>query len=187
MRKSRLLLTCLVLGVLSVPAWADEFSVAGSYWNTGDFDNGVGGSLRWAPQIGDSPWDLEFRGTYYNDLAHEEDDNAPDFEVHAIPVELGATYNFTKDKPADVYLGGGGGYYFLDTNEGQLDDELGYWAATGVKFGKPKGASFFIEGNYRWMEATVEGVSAPGDPNVDQNVDLDLNGFGANAGVVWKW
>jgi hypothetical protein len=81
----------------------------------------------------------------------------------------------------------GGGYHSLDTTEGQIDDELGYWAVAGLKLGNPKGASFYFEGMYRWMTATVTGVQAPGNPNVDDKAEFDLNGYAANAGIVWRW
>jgi hypothetical protein len=43
-----------------------------------------------------------------------------------------------------------------------------------------------VEGIYRNMEATVRG-DFNDNPDIDEDVDLQLGGFGVNVGLVWSF
>lgn len=100
-----------------------------------------------------------------------QSDDAFDTGVTAIPLEAGLRFNFTRDSQAwNPYLGAGGTYYALETDFGNIDDEAGFYASLGSEFGNGVGADFF----------ETDGFDG-------SRVDLDLGGFVANMGVVWKW
>ena len=67
-----------------------------------------------------------------------------------------------------------------------IDDETGWNASVGATFGDREGTNFFAEAIYRNTKATVE----RNDDDIDiieDRVDVDLDGFGVNAGIVWRW
>lgn len=177
------------------PARADlGFSIFGSYWEPDETSDAAGGGLELAFPL--SPrWDIDLRGSYFEELDPEPlqelfDSDSP-FRtrgVKVLPVELGPRFNFVPDGAVRPYLGGGGGYYIIDSDFGEIGDEGGWYALLGLGFGDPEGASFFIEGQYRKMEATVE--EDPDDPfdfeGFDPPVVLELDGIGFNAGVTWR-
>ena len=175
----------VVVGLACLPAAAaGSFAAFGSYWNTSDFDHGAGGGLKFAAPFGQSNWGFAVRGTYFHDIT-EDNGRFDNFKVRVVPVELGLNYTW---KPSNVrwYLEGGPGYYFLDTNTGNLDDEVGYYGLAGLETGH-EGAGFFVEVNYRWMAGTVKGIQSPGSPSLKDEVHFHLKGPGANAGIVWRW
>ena len=182
----RVLLGFTIAGLLYAPSRASDFSLFGAYWNTRDFNAGVGGGLKWAPSLGATKAAFELKGTYFDDIKVDPADSF-DFKVRVIPVEVGFKYDFMKTEKVNLYLGAGGGYYFLDTNEGQLDDDFGYYGEIGVQFGESKGINFFVEGIYRGTKGTVKGVQSPGNPTVTEDVSIDLSGAAANMGVAWRW
>lgn len=187
--------TTLVLSVLaslfalgSVPAAAGDFAIFGSFWDTDDLGETAGGGVKFA--FGDR-FRLRAAGTYYPDLSEDFDELVEDgdvetgsFEVEAIVPELGFTFNLTPDSPVELYLGAGGSYYLLDTNVFGIDDEFGWYALVGLAIGGGEdGPAFLIEGLWRDVEGTVTDVGN----DVEDEFALDLAGFAANAGIVFRW
>jgi hypothetical protein len=171
------------LGLLARPAAAAEIGVGAAYWDTKDADEALGVATK--VTFGRF-WEL--RGTYFSDVTSNTSPEATDFEIRAIPLEAGLAFHFAPDAPISPYVGGGAGYYFLDTTEGQIDDEVGWYAVAGGDFGRlPSGMSFNVEAIYRNMEATVRNDPDSDLPNVDDDVHIDLSGLGFNAGVVWRF
>jgi opacity protein-like surface antigen len=178
--KKNILSAIAVLGLLAAPAMAADLAVFGSYWATEDADDalGVGGKVRFGI--------VELRGTYFSDVTADTEPERFDFEVSAIPLEAGLAFKFAENERFSPYIGGGAGYYLLDTTEGDIDDEVGFYGVIGTDFGNPDGLSFMVEGIYRNMEASVRG-DLDDDPDVDEDVDIQLGGFGINAGLVWRF
>lgn len=177
--RKTVLLTILALGLCALPASATDFSVGGAYWDTKDADQalGVNGKLRFGI--------FELRGTYFSDVTADTDPEHRDFEISAIPLEAGLSFHFGEGDRVSPYVGGGAGFYLLDTNRGDVNDELGWYAVAGVDIPTHAGFGINVEGIYRGIEATVDNVD--GDANIRDNVDLNLDGFGLNAGLVWKF
>jgi opacity protein-like surface antigen len=158
---------------------ASEFSAYGAYWDTKDADNalGAGAKLSFARF-------LELRGTYFSDVTADTDPESLDFEVSAIPLEAGVAFKFAEGERFTPYVGGGVSYFLLDTSEGDIDDETGWYAVVGADIKGSSGFGFMVEGIYRGVEATVR----DDDPSdIVGDVDIDLGGLGVNAGVVWSW
>ena len=181
----KLLMTALVAGTAGVaglgalPAAATDFGVHGAYWDTQDADQALGVGARLKFGI------FEVRGTYFSDVTADTEPESRDFEISAIPLEAGLNFGFGHDLPVNPYIGGGVGYYLLDTNRGDVNDEVGWYAVAGLDFPTRAGFGINVEGIYRGMEATVDNL---GDStHIRDRVDLNLDGFGLNAGIVWKF
>ena len=174
---TRSMVCLLALGAVT-PAAAlaqseTSFGVFGSYWDTDDADDafGIGAKGRFGM--------FELRGTYYEDLTSDSV-----IEVEAIPIEAGVAFNFAPDMAINPYVGAGVSYFLLDTNIGDIDDEVGWYAVLGGEFGMAEGISLMAEVMYRDVEGTVEDFSAAeftGSP------DIDLSGVAANVGAAWRF
>ena len=163
--KKAILCAVAALALLAGPASATDFSVFGSYWDTKDADEalGAGAKLRLGRFV-------ELRGTYFSDVTADTEPERFDFEVSAIPI------------------GGGAGYYMLDTTEGDIDDEVGFYAVLGAEFARqPSGLGFMAEAIYRSMEATVTEDEDGFPDDIRDDVVFDLDGLGINAGITWRF
>ncbi len=182
--KKTILCAAAALTILAAPAAkATDFGVFGSYWSTEDADNALGGGAKL--RLGRF---VELRGTYFSDVTADTDPERFDFEVSAIPVEAGLRFDFAENEAFSPYVGGGASYVFLDTTEGDIDDELGWYAVLGAEFARqPSGLGFMVEGIYRGIEATVTEDNDGFPDDIHDNVNLNLDGFGVNAGLVWRF
>jgi hypothetical protein len=183
--KRTLLFAAVALALMTGPAAATDFSLYGAYWNTQDFDEALGGGAKL--RLGRF---VELRGTYFSDVTADTDPERFDFEVSALPIEAGLRFDFGDSETFTPYVGAGAGYYMLDTTEGNVDDEVGWYAVLGSEFGRrDSGLGFMAEAIYRQMEATVtdlpDDFPDPGD--VREEVVFNLDGLGVNAGIVWRF
>lgn len=99
-------------------------------------------------------------------------------------MDVGLRYTFNPGGVASPYVGGGGTYYLLDIDGGEIDDEVGFYVVLGSSFGDGEGADFFVEGIYRNATATVDDLD---DLEFRDPVDFDLDGLGLNAGITWRF
>lgn len=188
----------LAIALLSAaPAMAD-FKLYGSYWDTSDASETFGGGLGFDIPLGSTPLALGINGTYYRELSDEplgnlfEDDDEGFFEedsLEILPVDVTLKYMFPTEGSVHPWVGAGASYFFIDTtrNNIEVDDEAGWNASVGATFGDREGTNFFAEAIYRNTKATFERQN---DDDVDFNDDraeIDLDGFGVNAGIVWRW
>lgn len=200
MRKTTIWAAAAVLLLAGTPAFASDFAVFGSYLDTEDLEETVGGGVK--AGFG-AAWQLELRATYFPDLtedfesfADDPGDDPGDFtnDIEAIPLDVGVKYNFGADQPLNFYVGGGGTYFLLDAERGEIDDEVGFYGVVGVEFARSVGGvGFFAEAIYREVEATVNRDVDDFDDldDIDFNDllerDLDVGGIGANAGIIWRF
>lgn len=92
-----------------------------------------------------------------------------------VPLDLGLNYHFFDNR--NLFVGGGISYVFMDSNILQIDDEVGWYLTAGFITGSPgKGVAFYVDGMYRVLTGTLKG----GDY---QAFDVDVDGFGFNAGI----
>jgi Sex factor F TraW protein N terminal len=178
--KKILLTTMAALALLASPATAVDLGAYGAFWDTEDADQALGAGAKVRFGI------FELRGTYFSDVTADTEPESQDFEVSAIPLEAGLAFRFADTPRFSPYVGGGAGYYLLDTTAGDIDDEVGYYAVLGTDLSGPAGLGFMVEGLYRSMEATVRG-DLDDVPGVDDDVDIQLGGFGINAGLIWRF
>jgi len=187
-----LLLAAAVVALSSTPASAGAFAVYGTWWNTSDAGDAGGVGLSYAWDMGDR-FSLDLRSAWYEELTDEplEDlvNGATPIEsgLTVIPVEAVLRFNFAKNstfwKP---WFGVGVAYYALDTDSGNIDDEVGYLADFGATFGDGQGADFYAEVGYRFAKATVTNFDVNAD-NVLDEFDVKLDGPYASVGICWRW
>ena len=184
----------LALALLAAPAAlaSNGFSVYGTGWRT-DVSDDVGGGgveMDFGKLIGG-----EFRGAYYQELTTEPFQQVLDVDspfeagINATPLEAGLRINFNDEDNGGSgmlhpHIAAGGSFFALDTDVGQIDDEFGYYALAGLRVGNGRGVDFLAEANHRWIEGTVTDL---GDVGLDEDVTVDLGGFGVNVGLSWKW
>jgi hypothetical protein len=199
----KVLLALGVLALAGVPASASDFALYGAGWDPDGLQEALGGgaSLHFGETFG-----VDLRATYYQNAEVDNidvgpgDDNDPEVfgDLQMIPVEALLRYDFDNDGPANFYVAGGASYIFLDWDDGpDLDDEVGWIALGGARFGDPGGLNFFVEGAWRAVEATVraddlndffdDDDGSDGADEIDEDVDLDLDGALINLGVVWTF
>lgn len=189
MRNALTVLAAFVLMTAAAPAGAVSFAIFGSGWDPDAVDEALGGGISLSFPFGDSGLGMDLRGSFYQEanvasIGVDDDNVFRDFGLQIVPVDAALRYDFSSDGAANLYLGGGASYLFLDVDQGpDLDDELGWLAFVGAELGDPDGARFFLEGSYRSATSTVR---ADGDEIVD-DVPIDLDGAMVNLGIVWRF
>jgi opacity protein-like surface antigen len=202
MRKALLILGLAALA--GAPLSASDFAIYGSGWDPDAIEEALGGgaSFHWGETFG-----IDLRATYYQnaevdniDGPFDDDETNQDVfgDLQMIPLEALLRFDFNNDGPVNFYLAGGASYVMLDIDNGpDLDDEVGWIALGGARFGDPGGVNFFVEGAYRGIEATVRADDLRdffddddggnfGD-EIDEDVALNLDGALINLGVVWSF
>jgi hypothetical protein len=189
-KKALAALAAFVLMTAAAPAGATGFTIFGSWWNPDAVGEALGGGISLSFPLGDSGLGMDFRGSFYQEtgdespIVHGPDSVFREFGLQIVPVDAALRYDFNQDGAANLYLGGGASYFFLDVDQGpDLDDELGWLAFVGAEFGDPAGARFFLEGSYRSVTSTIR---SDGDEIVD-DVPIDLDGAMVNLGIVWRF
>ena len=183
-----------VLVVLTVPAMAGEFDLYGSVWDASDADNVAGGGFGFAWPLG-SVLDFSVRASFYRELESDALEIIDDLEnpiepgIKAYPVEVGLRFNFARDSEFwNPWIGAGGAYFALDTSDdGNIDDEVGFYAEFGSTFGDGEGVDFYADFTYRIVEGTITDLDLDDDEDFDDEADIKLDGPVANVGIAWKW
>lgn len=179
-----------VLTLLAAPAMAGSVGVFGSWWETDEADGSAGGGVLLDFDVGGGI-DLEFRGTYFDDLtAVIEEPNGPfDAPFSAAVLDFGITYNFgrVKGKNTNFYLGGGASYLTMDLDEndqGNVDDEVGWFVLAGVD--TPIGGNWVVFFEAMWREAEMEIKGSDlGFSTVETGVDM--RGAEGKLGFAFRW
>jgi len=180
-----------VLTLLATPALAGSVGVFASWWDPNDSNDEFAGGLKLEVGVGDKV-DLEFRASWFDNVATMLPDDAPGFEVPytAVPLDFGFAYNFVSNKKVTPYIGGGGTYFLLDANNdeiGRIEDEWGWYAVAGLDLPIASNWKLFIEAMYRDAEATVKGDDLGfGNPSVT-DAFFDLKGPAVNGGIAFTW
>jgi hypothetical protein len=176
----RLLAVVFGLGMLCTGAQAAGVGVFGSYWNPDAGDGVFGAGARLRGGVG--PFYLGVRGTYYEDISKAL--SQPVVDLQAIPVDATVGLQWAPIDELELYGGGGATYYFLDTSEGQIDDEVGWLLEAGAELTIATHIGVFGEAVWRDVQGTVEGDRI-GDIN-HHRADINLDGFTVNVGLVFR-
>ena len=200
LRRPSLAALCLstLAAFAAAPVLAGDFSLMGSFWDTDVAGHTAGGGVILGLPLSET-FAIELRATYFEQLSDDTLENAfhshdPVFlkqGIQALPLEAGVRFGFAPGQMFRPYVGGGASYFLLDSDFGEIKDELGYYAALGATVGDGRGADFFFEGVYRKATAHVkidpEHFEDIDDINVDPDAALKLDGIGVNAGVRWTF
>lgn len=193
----KILLAVLAVGLL-LPAFgaqASGLAIFGSYWDTEALDDTAGAGVKLSLPMGES-FNFDLRGTYYepfdrealrdeiDDIFDDEVDREIfDSEIDIIPLEAGFSFNLGRGAVQPT-LGAGVSYFMLDHDRFDIDDEVGWYGSVGLNFANQGSVGFFLEGLYR----SAEGEVTEDEDDVDfDRVTIDLDGFAANAGVVFRF
>jgi len=77
----------------------------------------------------------------------------PDYSIEAIPVDAGLILSLPLgDSPVSLYVDGGATWYFLDSDLGDIDDEVGWYAGGGLEVTLADNLALFAEAQYRSLE-----------------------------------
>lgn len=197
MKKTFLTVLALALLVPASSALASGLSIYGSYWDTDALDDTAGAGVKFSIPLGQT-LNLDLRGTYYEPfdrdaLQDEIDDlfdDGPnpdreifDSEISIIPLEAGLSFNLGQSS-IQPSIGAGVSYFLLDSDLGEIDDEVGWYANAALNFASQGSVGFFLEGVYR----SAEGEVTEDEDDIDfDRVTFDLDGISANAGVVFRF
>ena len=150
-----------------------EFGAFGSSLDSDDLGAGYGGGAK----VEINPIDLvsvDARASWIR---------FSDVDIDMIPLEAAALLNFAMFGERIVtYVGAGGGYYFFDGDEDDLDDDVGFFPLVGAEIGFHR-ISVLAEARWLFLEADVD--SAQDElQNLD---DADVDGFGVNVGLLFRF
>lgn len=193
-----------LLPVIALVAWsaspicAADFSLAGSWWNTDVAGDAAGGGVTLGLPVNDT-FAFELRGYYFEELnddpfeaIFDSDDTVfQDRGIQVIPLDAGVRFSFAPGSTFRPFIGGGATYFLLDSDFGEIADELGWYASLGAAVGDGEGADFYVEGVWRKVRAEVrvdpQDLGDIDDINAEDRVGFDLDGFGVNVGVRWNF
>lgn len=188
MKKLLALMAVLALGTAA--AFGNGLAVYGSYWDTKDAEGGPGAGAKVQIDLGDFVA-LEARGGYFPDLSDDIGDL--DLDLQVIPIEVAALLKMGVADTLMVYGGGGVGYYMLDADfeyptavagDINLDDEVGWFVVGGAELYLTDNLAIIGEVKYTAMEGHAEKDDID---EIKEGRDIDLAGFGANAGLMLTW
>lgn len=188
----------LLSSFVALPAMAADFTLLGSYWDTDAAGDAGGGGIILGMPFNET-LAFELRATYYEELTDDPLENAFDSDdpvfqergIQVLPVEAGLRYTFVPDSRFRPHIAAGGSYFLLDSDFGEIEDELGYFAALGATIGDGDGAELFVEGHWRKATAQVrldpEDLEDVDDVEIEDRADLDLDGAGIHLGIRWTF
>ena len=177
----RILMLTLVTCLLAAPAYAGGFALFGSWYEANDRNDagGFGGRV----EIGDT-WSLDIAATWYGEVKGPFTNSGVEVtEFRVLPVDIGVGYRFKVAGAVTPFVGGGASVFFLDTEPARIDNQVGWYVRGGIDinlFG-----NFYVLGELFWREAEAE-LKIDDAGNVDRT-DIDVGGWGANVGVVWRF
>ena len=190
----KLLLVTAILAFAAAGASAGGFGLYGSYWDIEDADDaGVGGGLKLQADLSeDGIVGFEFRLSgvtgYGGDGVFED--------AYTAPIEANLTLGMPLGDNVKVYVGAGGGYYVMPEFESKIamgdslepdidpDDSFGWFGVAGIELMFSETFGLFVEAKYTMVE--VDKVEIDGE-EVDMDEDNEFKGFGANAGLLFKF
>lgn len=196
--RSSYLAILAVAALAASPLRAADFSLIGSYWDTDAAGDAAGGGIGLGLPFNDS-LALELRATYFEELTddpfrsafHSDDPIFQNKGIQVLPLDAGLRLTLGSGGRVRPYLAGGASYFLLDSDFGEVADELGYYAAVGATIGDGSGPDFFVEGLWRKATAQVEidpeQLDDIDDLDVQGRTDLDLEGVGINLGLRWRF
>lgn len=169
----------LLLAILSVSVGGCtagsviEFGAFGSYLDSDDLGDGYGGGVK----VELKPTDIltvDGRASWlYFD----------DFEIHMIPLEAAGRLNFPMLGERIVpYVGVGAGWYLFEADDGDLDDDVGYFPLVGLEAGFRR-VALFAEARWLFLETDAD-AALEALEGIDE---ADVDGLGINVGLLFRF
>lgn len=155
---------------------ADGFGIFASVWEFDDEETVVGYGLR--GRAGTDLVYFELRGTYYEDSSSDSFDFSE--TLQPVPIDLGFGVHTHPDHTLQAYAGLGITYYFIDVENENVGNEVGYYVQIGGEVEIREGLGFYVEGVWRTVEAFADR-----DGDVNESA-FDLEGGAINIGIVLR-
>lgn len=172
----KLAVACVSLALGSGAAFAAGLGLFVSQWTPDEGDDTIGGGAKL--EFGGDTAALEIRGSYFE----TDEDAGP--TVTLIPADIGLVLRLPiGDSPLSLHAMGGATWYFLDSDDVDLDDEAGWYAGGGLQISISEDVALFAEAQYRSLEYTAEGD----DPDELEENDVDFSAMTYNAGLMFAW
>jgi hypothetical protein len=156
-----------------------EFGVFASYLDSDDLDEGLGGGVKL--EMNPIDWlslDARFSYIKFDDVGFS------DLDVEMVPVEVAGLLNIPLANERIVPYGGVGvGYYFMDSNRGEIDDNVGFFPVVGLEMGGSPNFALFIEARWLVLETDVDAA----EEALDDFDNTDIDGLGINLGLIWRF
>ena len=175
MNWKKLVFCSALVTLIAAPSWAGSFGVYGAYWDADEADKSLGAGVRVGFDFVKF-LELEFHGTHYPDF--ETRTLVTDFDIQATAVDGGLRVNFLPVGPVNPYVGAGISRYFLDSDQGDIDNETGWYGEAGLDLGG-ENCRFFAEAMWRKLDAHIS--------LEDFNTDAQFDGIAFNVGALWRW
>ena len=183
----KIIFAILCSAILGAASYGDGLAGMFAYWETDDLDASEGYGIKLVGTEDPSGY-LEFRVSRFSGF--QSTDGSPSIEAEVTPIEAGMTYNLSKRDGFKIYLGGGGGYYLMEATvdagagerDADIDNEWGWYGVAGLELGLTGTLQLFAEGMYRSVDGAVP---AGGVEGLDERLELEFDGLGGNAGVMW--
>ncbi len=177
------IITCLVMGVFAEDNGA--IGLYGSYWKPKTADHAFAPGIR-VVATGDELGYLELRASFFPGI---EDKDDSDIKVDVMPIEGVIAYHLINRETFKLYTGGSIGYFSMDGKSISknvsldFDGEWGFGLLTGMEYRMTETISIFGEGLYRWLEIT----GRYNTEDLEFETDVDVDGFGANLGLMFRF
>jgi hypothetical protein len=142
-----------------------------SQWSPDEREDTVGGGAKL--EFGGDVLGLELRGSYFDEDL-----------VTIIPADVGLVLHLPLgDTPVGIYGMAGASWYFLDADNFDVDDKVGWYAGGGLKVALGNGIALFAEAQYRSLE-----YSAADDDidELDEN-DVEFSAMTYNGGLLFEF
>lgn len=163
---------CMVAGGCSTGSGI-EAAAYGSALNSDDLGDGYGGGVK----LEFNPIDIisiDGRAGYLR---------FGDTDIDMFPFEVAGLLNFPILFERVVpYVGVGAGYYLFEGDGADIDAEIGYFPVAGLEIGFHK---FSLMGEVRYLFLSPE--ADDGNGPLETVTDPDVDGLGANIGLLWRF
>ncbi len=174
----RIMALVAITAMAAAPASAGNLRIFGAYLDSNDVGGFSGAGVRYASS---DTLGWEFGATAY---LESDDFDFDDLEFDSDTIDNTALdLGFRVSISELFYFTGGVSYFMFDADLGDIDDEWGFYATLGATIGGDT-FRFFIEGMYRDVSATIRYDDFD---LIEEDVKLDIGGFGANAGLEWRF
>lgn len=174
----RVAVVVAVMVLVAAPASAGNLRIFGAYLDSGDVGAFAGAGLKYASS---DTLGFELGVTAYRD-SDEFDLGDLDFAADTIDNtawDLGSRVSISEI----FYFSVGVSYFQFDADYGNVDDEWGFYGTLGATIGGDT-FRFFFEGVYRDVKATLKYENLD---LIEEDIKLDIGGFGVNAGLEWRF
>lgn len=167
MRRFCIIALAAMLSLGAIAPSAHAIGVMASWWNIDDAnDDGFGLGLRSKTQIVPM-FAFDTRASWIK---------FSDADLQVFPIEATGLL-----KLGMLYAGIGAGYYIFDADQGDLDNNFGWYLVGGIDIGV---GSFGVFGEVKWTKLSTDIKDV--DPDLgDVPTELDADGIGFNLGVMF--